>query len=396
LDTSVYSRERTLGTITLVLGLIGWVLITLASFGTILIYILIGAIAYLFAQSAWVVHIRGTAVQISPTQYPDLHARFEMCCQKLGMAKVPEAYVLNGNGVFNAFASRFMGRDFVVLYSDVIDALKDDPEGINFYMGHELGHIRLKHLTGHFWRMPSLWLPLLGAAYSRAREYACDIHGRACCDTSETAARALIVLGAGATRWKDADLEAYSHQAVTNQGFWASFHEIIAGYPWLTKRVARTLDPQRPAPGRNPLAYVLGLFVPHGGGAGGAAGLLVTVAMAGILAAVALPAYQDYTQRAKVAQAWQQGFALRQGLAQYYSENESVPESLDEAGLNAPLADGTVPIFNANDMSVVIPTAAGNLVMKPVNSETSPGELEWRCIAGKGMRDQVLPKSCAE
>jgi Zn-dependent protease with chaperone function/Tfp pilus assembly protein PilE len=396
LDTSVYSRERTLGTITLVLGLIGWLIIAIASFGTILVYLLIGAIAYLFAQSAWVVHLRGTAVQISPTQFPDLHARFEVCCQRLGIPTVPEAYVLNGNGAFNAFASRFLGRNFIVLYSDVVDTLRAEPDGINFYIGHELGHIRLKHLTGHFWRMPSLWLPLLGAAYSRAREYACDIHGRACCDSPETAARALIVLGAGATRWKDADLHAYTNQVVSNQGFWASFHEIIAGYPWLTKRVARTLDPQYRAPSRNPFAYVLGLFVPHGGGAGGAVGVLIVIAMIGVLAAVALPAYQDYTQRAKVAQAWQQGFTVREGLAQYYAANESVPDSLEEAGLKAIYPDGTPLRLNTEDMSVVVTTTAGDLVMMPAHSETKPGELEWTCVAGKGMRDQVLPKSCAE
>lgn len=396
MDTSVYSRERTLGTITLVLGIIGWLVIAIASFGTILIYLLIGAIAYLFAQSAWVVHLRSTAVQISPTQFPDLHARFEVCCQRLGIPTVPEAYVLNGNGAFNAFASRFLGRNFIVLYSEVVDTLRAEPEGINFYIGHELGHIRLKHLTGHFWRMPSLWLPLLGAAYSRAREIACDIHGRACCDTPETAARALIVLGAGATRWKDADLQAYANQVLSNQGFWASFHEIISGYPWLTKRVARTLDPQYKAPSRNPFAYVLSLFVPHGGGAGGAASLLIVIAMIGVLAAVALPAYQDYTQRAKVAQAWQQGATVREGLAQYYAANESVPDSLEEAGLKATYPDGTRLSLNTEDMSVVASTTAGELVMTPTHSETKPGELEWRCSAGKGMRDQVLPKSCAE
>lgn len=394
MDTLVYSRERTLGKVTLVLGLIGWVIITVASFGIILAYVLLGAIAYLFAQSAWVVHLRGTAVQISPSQYPDLYARFEVCCQKLGITQMPEAYVLNGNGGFNAFAARFLGRNFVVLYSDVVDALKSDPEGINFYIGHELGHIRLKHLTGHFWRMPILWLPLLGAAYSRAQEYACDIHGRACCDSAETAGRALIVLGAGAQRWKDTDLNTYANQVNANLGFWASFHEIVAGYPWLTKRVGRALDPQRQAPRRNPFAYVLGLFVPHAGGAGGGAGILITVAMAGVLAAVALPAYQDYTLRAKVQQAWMQGFPARDALAAYYFEHQSAPESLEEVGLKDTLPDGTVMTYHDDDMSVDVPTAAGELVMKPVLSTVNEGEVEWRCVAGPGMRANVLPTYC--
>lgn len=35
-------------------------------------------------------------------------------------------------GAFNAFATRFFGRDFLVLYSDVVDALEDNPDALNF------------------------------------------------------------------------------------------------------------------------------------------------------------------------------------------------------------------------------------------------------------------------
>src|SRR6185503_17751930 len=170
MDALVYPRERTLGTITLVLGLIAWVVIVLGTLGIVLIYLLLGFIAYLFAQSALIAHIKNTAVRLTPQQFPDLHARFLDCCKKLQIDTPPEAYVLAGNGLLNAFATRFLGRHFVVLLSDTIDALEADPEGINFYIGHELGHVRMKHLTGRFWRMPVLWLPLIGAAYSRAKE----------------------------------------------------------------------------------------------------------------------------------------------------------------------------------------------------------------------------------
>jgi hypothetical protein len=35
-----------------------------------------------------------------------------------------------------------------------------------------------------------LWLPLIGAAYSRAKESTCDRHGPACCASPDVAARA--------------------------------------------------------------------------------------------------------------------------------------------------------------------------------------------------------------
>lgn len=302
-DPLIYPREKTLGTITLVLGIIAWLALIIGTVGLGLLYVLAGFIGYCFAQSAWIAYIRGTAVRISAEQCPDLHERMQQCCTKLGVDPMPEAYILHGDGLFNAFATRFFGRHFVILLSDMVDALESDPDALNFYIGHELGHIKLKHLTGHLWRMPVLWLPLLGGAYARACEYSCDRHGRACCANTSSAAKALAALGAGAKRWQNLDVEKYAQQTHSNVGFWPSFHELTAGYPYLTKRVARVINPDAPMPGRNPLAYVLAFFVPYGGRTGGAAaGLVMVVAIIGILAAIALPAYQDYTLRAKTSE----------------------------------------------------------------------------------------------
>ena len=322
MDELVYPKERTLGSITLILGLVGWVVLIVGTLGGGLLYVLLSFIGYVFAQSAWVAHTRGTAVRITSDQFPDLYQRLKACCKTLGVAKVPEAYILHGNGVFNAFAARFFGRHFLVVFSDIADALEEDPQALNFYLGHELGHIRLGHLTGQLWRMPALWLPLLGAAYSRAREYSCDRHGRACCGADESAGRALVALGAGARRWSTVNLGQYVRQGQANTGFWPSFHELTGGYPYLTKRVAAVVAPSEPAPKRNPLAYLLALFVPYAGRAGaGIASLMVVVALIGVLAAVALPAYQDYTTRAKVAEAVGALSGVRAALANRVAKN---------------------------------------------------------------------------
>ncbi|MGH8746356.1 MAG: M48 family metalloprotease, partial [Burkholderiales bacterium] len=44
------------------------------------------------------------------------------------------------------------GAHYIVLLSDVVDALESERGAIDFYIGHELGHIRRKHL---------LWGPVL-------------------------------------------------------------------------------------------------------------------------------------------------------------------------------------------------------------------------------------------
>jgi len=158
----VYPRERTLGTITLVVGLLIWLGLIIGTFGAALIVLAVGFVLYLFAQSALIAHIKGNGVELSETQFPDLYTQFTACCDRLQMQNRPQVYILNGNGGLNAFATKFLGAQFVVLMSDVVDAMDKHSDGVRFYIGHELGHLRMKHLSGHFLRWPALWLPLIG------------------------------------------------------------------------------------------------------------------------------------------------------------------------------------------------------------------------------------------
>jgi Tfp pilus assembly major pilin PilA len=84
-----------------------------------------------------------------------------------------------------------------------------------------------------------------------------------------------------------------------------SFHELVGDYPWLTKRVAEITAVGQGAtaehPRRNPFAWILAAFVPRFGAAGSAS-LIITIAMIGILAAIAIPAYQDYVVRSQVTE----------------------------------------------------------------------------------------------
>ncbi len=395
MEPLVSPREQTLGPILLVLGLIGWALLILGTVGIALVYMLMVFVFYVFAQSAFIAYLRGTAVRLSEQQLAPLHASFVQCCAKLGIDKAPEAYVLQGGGMLNAFATRFLGRDFVVLLSDVVDALDEHPDGVAFYIGHELGHVRRKHLTGNLLRWPVLWLPLVGASYSRAKETTCDLHGRACCTSGESAARSMMVLAAGQRLWASANVGAYVEQARGHRGFWASFHELTSAYPWLNKRVARLAHGAEAAalPPRHALAWLPALLVPFAGRLGGGAGFFIVVAMIGILAAVALPAYHDYTQRAQVAEAWVAMAPVRQGLARWYDEKKAGPDSLAQAGVAAAYRGRNLEL-NRGNMTVTVPTAAGALVMEPRLDERK--RLMWRCTAGEGLREQALPLACRQ
>ncbi|MEI8363710.1 MAG: M48 family metalloprotease [Betaproteobacteria bacterium] len=388
----VYPRERTLGTITLVLGLLVWLGLIIGTFGIALIGLALGFLLYLFAQSALIAHIKGNGVELSVAQFPDLYAQFTACCDKLQMKTRPQAYILNGNGGLNAFATKFLGTQYVVLMSSVVDAMDKHVDGVRFYIGHELGHLRMKHLSGHLLRWPVLWLPLLGAAYSRARESTCDRHGLACSGSPEDAAQALAALSAGAERWKQLDIAAYVSQTIHASGFWMSFHELTAGYPWLTKRAARVMNTEAPMPRRNGFAYLLAVFIPYAGRLGAAFGFLMLVYIIGILAAVAIPAYQDYTVKAKVSAAIIGSQNVRETIGNYYQANQKVPESLEILNIRSQLVDGSQLSLEPNKMVLTVKTKQGELIFTP--TEDAEGRIVWGCSNGKGIKSTQLPPTC--
>lgn len=388
----IHPRERTLGRITLVLGVLVWIGLLVGTFGAALIGLGIGFLFYVFVQSALVAHIKGNGVELTAQQFPALHEQLLACCQRLQISRPPQAYVLQGHGGLNAFATRFLGTQYVVLMSDVVDAMETHPDGVSFYLGHELGHLRMKHLNGQLLRWPVLWLPLLGAAYSRARESTCDRHGAACCSSPENAAKAMSALAAGAHAWPGMDMSAYVAQAGHARGFWMSFHELTSGYPWLTKRVARLLQGEQAVPGRHSLAYVLAAFFPYAGRMGAGFGLLILVYVIGVVAAVAIPAYQDYTVKAKLESAYQASTPARTALSNQYEQTRKVPESLAAVGVAERLADGSSLQLNPDNMTLTLVHASGTLVFTP--SLDAQDKVIWRCEAGDKLRSSQLPPSC--
>lgn len=386
----VRPRERVLGKLTLVLGLLVWLGLLVGTLGALLIALLLGFVLYVFAQSAFIAYIKGHSVELTAQQFPDLHAQFTECCDKLGMRTPPRAYVLHGGGALNAFATQFLGHQYVVLLSGVVDAMAQHPDGVRFYIGHELGHLRMKHLTGVLLRLPVLWLPLLGAAYARSRETTCDLHGLACSSSPENAARALAALAAGSERWRDLDVQAYVDQARESSGFWMSFHELTAGYPWLTKRVARVAG--HSVPGRQPLAYVLALFVPYAGPLGGGFGLIVMVYLIGVLAAVAIPQYKTYVTKAKLSAAAEAAAPARKQLLQAYTKTGQVPETLAAAGLPEQGPDGSAWSLNSEGMVLRVKTSEGALVFTPLRQKDD--SIAWHCEGVAPLTAAVLPPGC--
>ncbi|EPI6706243.1 pilin, partial [Neisseria gonorrhoeae] len=64
--------------------------------------------------------------------------------------------------------------------------------------------------------------------------------------------------------------------------------------------------------------------------------LMIVIAIVGILAAVALPAYQDYTARAQVSEAILLAEGQKSAVTEYYLNHGKWPEDNDKAGVASP------------------------------------------------------------
>jgi len=74
--------------------------------------------------------------------------------------------------------------------------------------------------------------------------------------------------------------------------------------------------------------------------------LMMVVAIIGILAAIAIPAYQEYTMRAKVTEMVNMAGVCKTSVAEYYQANSAMPASTAEAGCpNTQTAHAKAPVI---------------------------------------------------
>ena len=216
--------------------------------GVIVFYLVVFVLGYFIFHGVMLGQIRGNGIRVSERQFPELMAMANEHSHRLGMGDTPDIFVLQSGGILNAFATRFLGRNFVVLYSDVLAlATQKGEKAVSFVLGHEMGHVRRKHMTWRALLYPSMVFPFLGSAYSRACEYTCDNVGNAL--EPEGGVDGLLVLAAGRDLYTRVDSAEYSRQRETETGFFVQLAEILSTHPNLTKRVAALGGARRaPAP----------------------------------------------------------------------------------------------------------------------------------------------------
>jgi type IV pilus assembly protein PilA len=130
--------------------------------------------------------------------------------------------------------------------------------------------------------------------------------------------------------------------------------------------------------------------------------LMIVVAIIGILAAIALPAYQDYITRSKVSELVTAADACKNSVTEYYQTRNVVPPNLIDSGCDTQATQYVTSLdVLAGEITVVANTgangipaaAAGNLVLTPTPNAANSGILDWTCV-NSTIPKKYLPANC--
>ena len=131
--------------------------------------------------------------------------------------------------------------------------------------------------------------------------------------------------------------------------------------------------------------------------------LMIVVAIIGILAAVAIPSYQDYTARAQVSEAVNLTAAFKTAASELYQTQGAIPKTITTLGrttsgkyvekieLAVPAGTGSQATFTATMRNAA--PAASDIRGKTLLLKTTDGGTSWVCEKGS-LESRHLPSGC--
>jgi type IV pilus assembly protein PilA len=126
--------------------------------------------------------------------------------------------------------------------------------------------------------------------------------------------------------------------------------------------------------------------------------LMIVVAIIGILAAVAIPAYQDYTVRAQVTEGLSLASAAKTAVSEFFATNGRLPGSNASAGIASSESISGNHVDNvsiSSGGSIVVDFSATAIVGDSIilSPNTLGGRVAWNC-AGGTLEPKYRPSSC--
>ena len=140
--------------------------------------------------------------------------------------------------------------------------------------------------------------------------------------------------------------------------------------------------------------------------------LMIVVAIIGILAAVALPAYQDYMVRAKVSEAVLAASSGRTAVAETFSQKGTMDLSVGSMGVQTQnskyvsavtyvpvsFTEGNIIVTTATATNIGLATATNKTLILKGTGTISTGTVAWSCGVGttNPIDRKYLPSSCKD
>ncbi len=137
--------------------------------------------------------------------------------------------------------------------------------------------------------------------------------------------------------------------------------------------------------------------------------LMIVVAIIGILAAVALPAYQDYTVRAKMSEVVLAASGPKSAIAETFQSNSAMPLDQAAAGLPAVADTATKMVtsvtYARTSATVAAVTALATAavggdvattqgVKLTATGDVPTGKVSWACTGVGTIKEKYLPSTC--
>ena len=129
--------------------------------------------------------------------------------------------------------------------------------------------------------------------------------------------------------------------------------------------------------------------------------LMIVVAIIGILAAIAIPAYERYVIRSQVAEGLNLSGGVQTAASEFYMESGEWPADNSEAGLpigTEILGDYTEQVVVTDDVIAILygidahAKIRGNTVS--LTAFDNEGSVSWSCTSGGTIEAGLLPKVC--
>jgi type IV pilus assembly protein PilA len=130
--------------------------------------------------------------------------------------------------------------------------------------------------------------------------------------------------------------------------------------------------------------------------------LMIVVAIIAILAAIAIPAYQDYIIRAQVSEALSLADAAKVGVWEFANNHGTFPSNNASAGVSAAasisgnyitsvtISNGAIQMRFGNKANPAL-TGAGNYLL--LSPSSTGGGIQWVCT-GVGIAPRYVPSPC--